>query len=80
MAKAMLLAVATAGVFEGKRRLVERSGLGGLGGDFHHWQQEGVESSKFQDLEFKIPTQRKKKANVEECMWSSLFRPPEISG
>ena len=32
MAKAMLFVVATAGLSEGKRRLVERSGLGGLGG------------------------------------------------
>ena len=76
----MFFVVATAGLSEGKRRLVERSRLGGLGGDLRVRGPRGVGSSKFQDLEFKIPTQRKKKANVEECMWSSLFRPPEISG
>ena len=52
MAKAMLFVVATAGLSEGKRRLVERSGLDGLGGDLRVRGPRGVGNSKLQDLEF----------------------------
>ena len=52
--KSYAFIVATAGESERKRRLVERSGLDGLGGDLRVIEALGVGSPKLQDLEFII--------------------------
>ena len=52
MAKAMLFVVATAGLSEGKRRLVERSRSALHGKVFAIQPAPGAGSPKFQDLEF----------------------------